>query len=149
MNCPNCNVQIVPDSVFCPVCGAKIQQTAPQYQQPAPQYQQPAPVANVNMFTALNKYAEFSGRARRKEYWLFVLFTFICALIPFVGFILQLAFLIPSLAVLVRRLHDTGHSGAWALLILLPIIGPIILFIFCLLDSQPGANEYGPNPKGM
>ena len=146
MNCPNCNAQINPGSAFCTLCGTKLQPQAPQ--QPA-QYQQPVAVENVNMFTALKKYADFSGRARRTEYWLFALLNFILNLIPFVGFIAALAFLVPSLAVLVRRLHDTGRSGTFAFLLLLPIIGPIILLIFCLQDSQPGANAYGPNPKGL
>jgi uncharacterized membrane protein YhaH (DUF805 family) len=59
----------------------------------------------------------------------------------------SLAVLIPSLAVLARRLHDTGRSAGWLLLVLIPIIGCIILLVFTVLDSEPNANEYGPNPK--
>jgi uncharacterized membrane protein YhaH (DUF805 family) len=107
---------------------------------------------------ALKKYAVFSGRARRKEYWLFALSSIIFGVI--VGLIgtclggqktgdqlidlYGLAILIPSLAVSVRRLHDTNKSGWW----LLPLmLCPVILLIFMFFDSQPDANPYGPNPK--
>ena len=105
-----------------------------------------------------NKYATFDGRARRSEYWMFFLFYFLIALaIGFVeafihlGGILSILFvlgmLVPSLAVTVRRLHDTTRSGWWILIALIPAIGTIILLIFMVLDSTPGDNEYGPNPK--
>ncbi len=114
----------------------------------------------------LRNYAVFSGRACRKEYWYFVLFnlivTFVLSMIdswthlfvnqPYgVGLlstIYSLAILVPALAVLVRRLHDSGRSAWWLLLGLIPIIGGIVLLIFTVLDSTPGVNEYGPNPKG-
>jgi len=112
------------------------------------------------------KYACFSGRARRQEYWLFVLFNFIAAfVVGFVGGFLagatgitafaflapiyNLAVLIPGFAVLFRRLHDTGRSGWWWLIALVPFVGWIVLLVFCCLDSQPGENRYGPNPKGL
>ena len=60
-----------------------------------------------------------------------------------------LAILLPSINVSVRRLHDTGRSGWWLLLNFVPIIGPLVVTIFMLLDSQPGTNKYGPNPKGI
>ena len=59
----------------------------------------------------------------------------------------DLAVLIPSIAVTVRRLHDTGRTGWWILIGLIPVIGGIVLLIFMLLDSEPGENQYGPNPK--
>ena len=111
----------------------------------------------------LKKYAVFSGRARRKEYWFFALFN---VLISFVlGFIevgmglvdksgrgplsglYTLAILIPGIAVSVRRLHDTGRSGWWLLIALIPCVGAIILLVFMVQDSEPGPNQYGPNPK--
>ena len=112
------------------------------------------------------KYACFSGRARRQEYWLFALFNFIAGIIigviagvlvsvtnvtafAYLGSIYNLAVLIPGLAVLFRRLHDIGKSGWWWLLAFIPIIGWIVLIVFCCLDSQPGDNQYGPNPKGL
>jgi uncharacterized membrane protein YhaH (DUF805 family) len=112
------------------------------------------------------KYADFSGRARRKEYWFFALFNLIVlyglmavamvagstespslapmALMGLYG----LASFLPSLAVAIRRLHDTGRSGWWLFIALVPILGGLALFVFTVLDSQPGENAYGPNPKG-
>ncbi len=112
-----------------------------------------------------NKYMDFDGRASRKDYWMFVLFNLIASIVVgIVGSVVGLnlpnhnnvlsslyglAVLLPSLAIAVRRLHDTGRS-AWNLLwSLLPIIGWIVLFVFYVMDSQPGANQYGPNPKGV
>ena len=112
------------------------------------------------------KYACFSGRARRQEYWLFFLFNLIASIIinviggvlagatgvdafAFLGAIYNLAVLIPSFAVFCRRMHDTGRSGWWWLIGLIPFVGWIVLLVFCCLDSQPGENKYGPNPKGL
>ncbi len=107
-------------------------------------------------------YADFSGRARRKEFWMFVLFNFIFLLITAllditliyvgIGFkmispIYALAVFIPGLAVEVRRLHDIGKSGWWIFISLIPLIGSIWLLVLLATDSQPGDNEYGPNPK--
>jgi uncharacterized membrane protein YhaH (DUF805 family) len=114
----------------------------------------------------LRKYAEFGGRAKRKEYWMFILFNAIFFLIlMFIDRMLGtfsveggigllsglylLAVLIPSIAVTVRRLHDTGRSGWWILIELIPFVGPIILLVFLLQDSTPGYNQHGPNPKGV
>ncbi len=113
---------------------------------------------------ALKKYADFSGRARRKEYWFFVLFNIIISVVltvcdVFMGTysaaasigiltaIYTLAVLIPGIAVSVRRLHDTGRTGWWLLIVLVPLIGALVLLIFMLIDSQPGQNAYGPSPK--
>ena len=112
----------------------------------------------------LKKYAVFSGRAHRTEFWMFVLINLIVSII--LGFIdsmlglaseegygllsgvYVLAVLLPSVAVAVRRLHDTGRSGWWQLIGFVPLVGFIVLLVFYVLDSQPGTNEYGPNPKG-
>ncbi len=106
----------------------------------------------------LKKYAVFSGRARRKEFWMFVLVNFIIAIalgavdmmlgLGFLGFIYAVATIIPALAVGARRLHDIGKTGWWQLVGLVPLIGLIILIIFFVMDSNPGDNQYGPNPKG-
>ncbi|MDD5302678.1 MAG: DUF805 domain-containing protein [Elusimicrobia bacterium] len=107
----------------------------------------------------LKKYAVFSGRARRKEYWMYFLFNIIFAFViglvlgfagAFLGAGAQLSdaggllyglgMLVPSIAVGVRRMHDTGRSGWWLLV-------PAANLIFLLSDSQEGENEYGPNPK--
>ena len=119
----------------------------------------------------LKQYADFSGRARRTEFWMFVLFNFIASVVlsiidslfgfggydPTTGIyysgilstIYALAVLIPSLAVGARRLHDTGRTGWWQLLLLLPIVGIIVLIVFWAIEGEPQANQYGPNPKQM
>ena len=114
----------------------------------------------------LRKYAVFSGRARRKEYWVFTLFNLLAMLVlsfidGMIGMysieagvgvlsgIYALGILIPSLAVTVRRLHDTSRTGWWILLAFIPLIGALVLLIFTVLDSTPGSNQYGPDPKGM
>ncbi len=105
-------------------------------------------------------YADFNGRARRKEYWMFCLFNMIisCLLgvvdsalfsMQVLSSIYALAVLIPGLAVAVRRLHDVGKSGWMLLVALIPLIGAIWLLILFCSDSKPGANKWGPNPKGM
>ena len=111
----------------------------------------------------LKKYAVFSGRARRREYWMFILINVIVAVVlglieAFAGIsgnrqpgllssLYSLAVLLPSLGVAVRRLHDTGRSGWWLLINLIPLVGTIVLLVFFLQDSEPGENQYGPNPK--
>ncbi len=118
----------------------------------------------MNWYLAvLKKYVVFEGRARRKEYWIFFLVnliaTFILAVIDgatgtfdaeaglgLLGTIYALAVLLPSLAVAVRRLHDTDRSGWWLLLIFLPIIGFIVLLVFMVLQGTPGHNRFGEDP---
>ena len=107
----------------------------------------------------LNQYGDFEGRARRTEYWMFALFQLLIGIVltilsgaaPLLGAILFLIFalgtLIPSLAVTVRRLHDSGSSGLLILLNLIPYLGAIVIAILCCKDSMPGSNEYGDNPK--
>jgi uncharacterized membrane protein YhaH (DUF805 family) len=121
----------------------------------------------------LKQYADFSGRARRTEYWMFVLFNIIFALIAiaidnllgftfsfnsvdgtplpiFYGYIYvlyNLVILVPSLAVVVRRLHDVGKSGWMFFIALIPIIGGIWLLVLLCADSQGGSNKWGDNPK--
>ena len=110
--------------------------------------------------SVFRQYANFGGRARRSEYWLFVLFVFLVSIVlSFLGGaiggpgltriltgLFTLVIFLPSLALIWRRLHDTGRSGLWFLLTFIPI-GQIVLLIFFCLDGQPGENEYGPNPK--
>ena len=100
----------------------------------------------------LKQYADFKGRARRKEYWMFVLFNFIISFVigllgSVLSWIYTAAVFIPSLAVCVRRLHDIGKSGWWVLISLIPIIGWIWLIVLYVQDSQPGTNDWGANPK--
>ena len=113
---------------------------------------------------ALKKYAVFSGRARRTEFWYFVLFNIIVTIVlsvidrligTFSGAsnlgilsgIYSLAVLIPTLAVAVRRLHDIDRTGWWILIGLIPLIGTIVLLVFYLTPGTPGSNRYGPDPK--
>ena len=114
----------------------------------------------------IKQYADFKGRARRKEYWMFFLiFWALCFLVTFaaipIDVILEaegiiwgtvmclfvLAFIVPNYAVTVRRLHDTGRSGWWLLINFIPYIGGIWLFVLTCLDSEPGTNKWGENPK--
>ncbi|WP_084978375.1 DUF805 domain-containing protein [Plesiomonas shigelloides] len=110
--------------------------------------------------SVLKKYAVFTGRAQRKEYWIFFLINMIIALVAgiidasiggtdnnIISVIYSLAILLPSLAVSVRRLHDTDRSGWWMLLSLIPLIGPIILIIFFVQNGTADINRYGENPK--
>ena len=124
----------------------------------------------------LKQYADFSGRARRREYWFFQLFNLIFFIVIVLGLGLianalgandsispefglntiiglliifyVLALTIPSIAVTIRRLHDTGNSGWMLFISLIPLIGPIWLFILYVKNSQLGENKWGPNPKG-
>ncbi len=115
----------------------------------------------------LKQYADFSGRARRQEYWMYMLFYSIFGIILYgvtvIGMAMQsegiillgmgiyilytLALLVPTLAITVRRLHDTGRSGFWYFIGFVPLVGGIILLVFCCLDSENGNNQWGTNPK--
>jgi uncharacterized membrane protein YhaH (DUF805 family) len=109
----------------------------------------------------LKKYAVFSGRARRREYWMFclfnTLFTFAAMFLDHmlgtnkgagvVYCIYTLAILIPSLAVAARRLHDTGKSGWFLLIGLIPLIGAIWIFVLFCFEGEAAENKYGLNPK--
>ena len=108
-------------------------------------------------FDVLKQYAVFHGRARRKEYWYFVLFNLLVALAiaavdglfgsnGMLGTLYSLAVLLPSIGVGVRRLHDTNRSGWWMLIILLPLLGLIILLIFMAMPGTSGKNDYGDDP---
>ena len=111
----------------------------------------------------LSKFADFSGRARRREYWTFALVNCLIALLLL---ILGLAFgedspasnilvtifylimLVPNLSVSVRRLHDIGKSGWWLFIGLVPLVGSLLLLVWSFMDSEEGENQYGENPKG-
>ncbi len=106
----------------------------------------------------LKQYADFNGRARRQEYWMFVLFNIIFSIVAgaidaaigsggAIGGLYGLAVLIPGLAVSVRRLHDIGKSGWMLLVVLIPVIGAIWLIILFATEGAHGSNEYGADPK--
>ncbi len=105
------------------------------------------------------KYAVFSGRATRSEYWYFVLINVIVSIIlvftdrvsgsgGLLNGIYSLAVFLPSIAVTARRLHDTDRTGWWQLLFVIPIVGFVVLIIFLAMDGTPYENRYGANPKG-
>ncbi len=106
----------------------------------------------------LRKYTVFSGRARRAEFWWFTLINWIVTVVlqivdnaigtgGIIGGLYGLGVLLPSIAVAIRRLHDTDRSGWWLLLVLIPIIGWLVLLYFYVQDSQPEPNQHGPSPK--
>ena len=116
--------------------------------------------------SVFSKYATFSGRARRSEYWYFVLFNTAIGLVfstilrsisdtssglytvlSLIYSLYTLGTLVPALAVLWRRLHDMGKSGGYAFFVLIPLVGMILLLVWLCQDSVPGDNFYGPNPK--
>lgn len=148
MRCPRCGNALPPMTDRCPVCGTPLSNGV------LPQLQF---VDAVKIF--FQKYADFTGRARRSEFWWAYLFGVIIGCVanivsfvsPIFGGILMslfcLATIVPSLAVGVRRLHDIGKSGWNLLWCLLPLIGAILLIVWWVKDSDPRPNEYGPSPK--
>lgn len=114
--------------------------------------------------TVLGKYATFSGRARRSEYWWYALFTFATSIvlsivdallfgmttqgqsIGILSGLFSLAVLLPSIAVGVRRLHDLDKSGWWLLLVFIPILGVLVLLFFFVQRGTQGTNRFGPDP---
>ena len=115
-------------------------------------------------FKALKNYAGFRGRAGRKEFWFFTLYSFLATIalliLDLIIFKLSsgtvfgmfsgaysLGVIIPTFAVAFRRLHDTGKSGWWLLINFVPVIGILIIVVLFLLDSQPGDNRYGSGSK--
>ena len=115
----------------------------------------------VSYFSVLKKFSVFTGRADRREFWMFALANFAVAIvlgiftrIPFLGviftiviFLYSLAILVPGIAVGMRRLHDTNKSGYFLLLALIHIVGAIAVLALCAMEGTPGENQYGPDPK--
>jgi len=114
-----------------------------------------------NYLAVLKKYADFSGRASRSEYWMFVLYNFLISIVlgivdgtlsnngsaGFLGLVFSFAIMLPTLAVSIRRLHDIGKSG-WTLLVsLIPLIGWLWLLLLYIKAGDPVENEYGPVPS--
>ena len=105
------------------------------------------------------RYAQFTGRAHREEYWMFVLINILISIgvgiiaaiihLPVLQMLYAVAVLIPGIAVGIRRLHDTNRSGWWLLISLVPVIGLIVLIVFLVQESDPGDNQYGPNPSAV
>jgi uncharacterized membrane protein YhaH (DUF805 family) len=114
----------------------------------------------MNWYTDVLKYryAQFTGRAHREEFWMFALINFLITIgvaiighlihLPFLQGLYGLAVLVPCLALGARRLHDTGRSGWWQLLLLIPLIGLIVMIVFWVTEGTPGDNLFGTNPRG-
>jgi len=107
----------------------------------------------------IKKYAVFDGRAQRQEFWMFFLINLIISTVinvidlnllgtnGIIGLVYTLAVLLPSIALSIRRLHDTGRNGWWLLVLFVPFIGAIVFLVFACQDSEPNENDYGLNPK--
>jgi len=177
MFCKKCGKELKEDAVFCPGCGNQVilsdgvQNTTVQQNAnitaPVVDNGTQASISGIintiiNWYMAvLKKYTVFTGRARRKEYWIFVLINSIIGLgfftlskISGIGIVFtilssiyQLAILCPSIAVVIRRLHDVGRPGVHILFMLIPIVGVILLIIWLATEGAAGDNQYGPNPK--
>jgi uncharacterized membrane protein YhaH (DUF805 family)/ribosomal protein L37E len=185
IKCTNCGKMVSSMAAKCPSCGYPVngqqpsnnnQQSFENFEKKQPEtHQQNQYSYECNMGpgdairSVFNKYADFTGRARRSEYWYFCLFNslilivlyllmlagmntynepgglYYLALIAAVGW--ELIIFIPSLSVFWRRMHDIGQSGAWFLIAFIPIVGAIILFIFTVTDGNKGPNIYGEDPK--
>ncbi|QTC52390.1 DUF805 domain-containing protein [Pantoea agglomerans] len=143
--CRGCGKEIHITAKACPQCGA------PQTSQQVVTVDNTGGAIHQWYLGVLKKYAVFSGRARRKEYWMFTLFNILIAFLlgifetiigagDILSNLYSLAILIPGIAVAVRRLHDTDRSGWWLLL-------PIVNIVFLALEGQTGTNRFGSDPK--
>ena len=160
--CPRCSKVNEPASAYCFSCGLPFGKDSPTQIKGRNSSITESPIHWY--IKALKKYAVFNGRARRKEFWYFLLFDVIFSFASGVadnamGTVLEgeivgllnglyaLATFVPGLAVSVRRLHDIDRSGWWLLLCLIPVVGIIVLLVWAVQDSSPGENRFGPNPK--
>ncbi|MDR2554799.1 MAG: DUF805 domain-containing protein [Fibromonadaceae bacterium] len=164
--CSKCGTEVSEEVKFCSKCGNDLQ-AASSASSDSEQ------AGNLSLWEyyikVIKNYVNFKGRARRKEYWGFFLFNFIIGIaLAFFGGVISgiagddegtlgvvlyylyiFATALPGIAVLIRRLHDTGKSGWLWLLAFIPIVGVIIILIWTCTNSQSGENKYGPNPKGV
>ena len=136
--CANCGAQPDPKAVVCVKCGTLLK--------PETKREGTNPFGSA-IKTCFSKYATFSGRANRAEYWYWALFNFILGIIPVVNYIAIFALLIPSLAVFVRRMHDIGKSGWWYFISFIPLVGWVWLLILLCRKGDEGENAYGATPN--
>jgi len=151
-SCPKCGIRVSSIDKFCNNCGTEIVLE----QQTEISSKKIVGTEDKNgflyFFEVFEKYAIFSGRSRRKEYWYFFLFnaiisTVLSLIYPPLGAIYLLVALIPGVAVAIRRLHDINRSGWWLLISIIPFIGTIPFIIFMAKDGDSKKNQYGPGPK--
>jgi len=163
--CPQCGTQLKAGAKFCGACGQAVDPAVATY---ASNTSNTPPVEDLSLFEffakCIKNYANFRGRARRKEYWGFVLFNMIFMFViqifagilvvavestfPTILYQIYILFVaLPNFAVMVRRFHDTGRSG-WNWLWALTIIGIIVIFVWLCTKGNSGSNKYGPDPKG-
>lgn len=161
MFCWKCGEMMADNAKFCPVCGApqqaKQQNAAPAVNPRNGSYQSTAAdKGKVGFMEAVKlffkNYTNFSGRSRRSEYWWFCLFNMIVSfllnlILSDIAGLWTLVILVPTLSLVVRRLHDIGKSGWWYLIALIPLVGGIILLVWFCKDSDPQTNQWGPSPK--
>ncbi len=163
MFCSKCGSENLDSAKFCKSCGNPIRASVhPVYtNNPGMDLKNNLKNAWGCYLEVFRKYAVFNGRASREEYWTFKVFNFVFLFIAvilidkigadifiWISLFCYLAILIPSLAVTVRRLHDTGRSGWMYFVPWIPLVGPIIFLVFMVSESTPGMNKYGPSPKG-
>ena len=110
----------------------------------------------ISYLSALRSYAAFHGRARRREFWMFTIVNILVTIalqlvvkshVPYLVY--SLVVTVPTLAVTVRRLHDTSHSAWWLLFGVVPIVGQVVLFAFLLSRGEDGGNRFGQDPKAV
>ena len=161
MFCWKCGEMMADNAKFCPVCGApqqaKQQNAAPAVNPRNDSYQSTAAdKGKVGFMEAVKlffkNYTNFSGRSRRSEYWWFCLFNMIVSfllnlILSDIAGLWTLVILVPTLSLVVRRLHDIGKSGWWYLIALIPLVGGLILLVWFCKDSDPQTNQWGPSPK--
>ena len=146
--CRQCGNQLNENAVVCVKCGASTSKVSKSIIQNNTEF---------NIWTSfvynMKNYSVFTGRARRKEYWNFFLFIFLASAVlgvisfGILGSVFALGVFIPGLACLVRRLHDTNRSGLYALFHLIPLVGAILLIVWCCQEGTKGENQYGADPK--
>lgn len=161
MYCRKCGEMLSDHEKFCHVCGESVEETAglnsvhTHQQYCAHGTDMPSPSIGMGEAFKLyfKRYADFSSRSRRSEYWwatlaISLISYAIAFVIPMLSTVWMLATLVPSLAMCVRRLHDIGKSGWWYLMIFVPLVGSILLIVWFCQDSGPD-NQWGRNPKFM
>jgi uncharacterized membrane protein YhaH (DUF805 family) len=171
MYCKNCGKQLPEGAAFCMNCGTaveaapapatepavepvvepvvepkKVEAAAPKAEQPKTEKKLP-PIVVAMKTCFLDKYADFSGRTGRTQFWWWYLVCVAVCWIPYLGWIASLALIVPQLSAGARRLHDVGESALKLLFLLIPFFGFFVMLIWWTKPSVEGPNEYGPQPE--